>query len=121
MFKRIALFLLTIVFIYSCNGQSFREVADPSVRIDIRGASVLPPQGKTWKIIQKNENRLILIKGNPQSDATYTASRILNQKSSSQKKYPRSFYLRIIVIDSQLKKKKGKYLVAEKIIAGHIT
>jgi tetratricopeptide (TPR) repeat protein len=81
MFKRIALFLLTIVFIYSCNGQSFREVADPSVRIDIRGASVLPPQGKTWKIIQKNENRLILIKGNPQSDATYTASVMINELS----------------------------------------
>jgi tetratricopeptide (TPR) repeat protein len=79
MFIRIVLFLLTIVFIPSCHGQRFTEVADPSVRIDIRGVSVLPPQEKAWKIIQKNDNQLSLIKGNPQSDATYAASVIINE------------------------------------------
>ena len=79
MFKRIVLFLLTIVFIFSCNGPRLREVADPTVRIDIPGASVLPPKEKAWKIVQKNENQLSLIKGNPQSDATYAASVMINE------------------------------------------
>jgi tetratricopeptide (TPR) repeat protein len=114
MFKRIVPFLLTIVFISSCNGQSFREVADPSVRIDIRGASVLPPQEKAWKIIQKSENRLSLIKGNPQSDATYTASVMINELSDFEseeqfsKEIPKKF---LSVYDSDrftIKKEEGE-------------
>ena len=59
--------------------QRLEEVADPSVRIDIRGASVLPPQEKAWKIVQKNDNQLSLIKGIPQSDSTYSAIVMINE------------------------------------------
>ena len=74
MLIRIILLLVAIVSVTACNSQRSTNVTDPNDKIDIRGASVLPPQEKGWKIVQKTANQLHLAKRIAQSDTSYVAT-----------------------------------------------
>lgn len=77
MFIRIILFLLTIISIASCSGRSVPEVTEPMARIDLQGVSILPPQEKGWKVLQKKTNGLHLTKRIAHSDTSYVASVVI--------------------------------------------